>query len=160
MGFEDSATVTIYPDSGLISADNQKLFACRTPLYPVRLIADTGDRTEKQVWHQVLSSATHVGLCKEDNESMIFFTMFGDSFESNENQPFGLWAMLRPIPYQTRIIRPIHVIIAKKRQQKALAWAAAGHQRLGDQIENTALRTVAENSDLMRMIISTVLTGY
>jgi len=33
-------------------------------------------------------------------------------------------------------------------------------KRIFNILSNTALRTVAENSDLMRMIISTVLTDY
>jgi hypothetical protein len=161
MGVEASEKVTIYPRSGLISVDNQQLFACRTPLYPLRFIADVGIKTEKQLWHEVISNATNVGLSKEeDNTPMIFFTMFGDSFENNENQPFGLWATLQPIPFQRRIIRPLRSIVARKKQQqaKALAWAAAGHSRLGNQIVIKALRTVAENIDLTKMIILAVLT--
>ena len=102
-----------------------------------------------------------MGLSKgEDNELMMFFTMFGDSFESNQNQPFGLWAQLHPI--QISILRPLRAIVARKKQQKAklLAWAAAGHQRLGNQIEVNPLRTVAENTDLMRMIMFAVLATY
>ena len=89
---------------------------------------------------------------------MIFFTMFGDSFESNENQPFGLWAILQPIPYQRRIIQPFRAFLTKKKQQreKALAWSTAGHQRLGDRIGIKSLRAVAENTDLMRMIIVSI----
>lgn len=135
MGVAASEKVTIYPMSGLISINNQQLFACRTPLYPLRFIADIGIKTEKQLWYEVISNATHVGLSKEeDNTLMIFFTMFGDSFENNENQPFGLWATLRPIPYQRHIIRPLRALVAWKKQQqaKALAWAAAGHSRLGN----------------------------
>jgi hypothetical protein len=162
MGVEPFEKVTIYPMSGLISVDNQKLFACRAALYPLRIIADVGAKTEKQLWHEVLSNATNVCLCKgeEKNELMIFFTMFGDSFEFNQNQPFGLWATLHPI--QSRIIRPFYVIAARKKQKKAklLAWAAAGHQRLGNQIEVEPLRTVAENIDLMRMIMFAVLDTY
>ena len=140
--------------SGLITIDNQQLFACQRPLYPLRFFADVGANTEKQLWREVLSNATNVGLCKgEDNELMIFFTMLGDSFDFNQNQPFGLWATLHPI--QMSIIRPLRAIVARKKQNKAklLAWAAAGHQRLGNQIEVRALRTVAENADLMRMIM-------
>ena len=157
-GVEPCKKVTIYPMSGLITIDNQQLFACRRPLYPLLFFAYLGAKTEKQLWHEVLSNATNVGLCKgEDNELMIFFTMLGDSFDFNQNQPFGLWATLHPI--QSRILRPLRAIVARKKQNKAklLAWAAAGHQRLGNQIEVRALRTVAENTDLMRMIMFAVL---
>ena len=148
MGVEASEKVTIYPRSGLISVNNRQLFACRTPLYPLRFIADIGTKTEKQLWHEVISNATNVGLSKEeDNTPIIFFTMFGDSFENNENQPFGMWSTLQPIPY--RIIRPLRAIVAwkKQHQAKALAWATAGHSRLGNQIEIEALRTVAHRPD-------------
>jgi len=160
-GVEPYEKVTIYPMSGLITIDNQQLFACRAPLYPIRIIADVGAKTEKQLWREVLSNATNVGLSKEEeSELSIFFTMFGDSFEFNQSQPFGLWATLHPI--QISILRPLRAIVARKKQQKAklLAWAAVGHQRLGNQIEVNPLRTVAENTDLMRMIMFTVLATY
>jgi hypothetical protein len=159
-GVESFEKVTIYPVSGLISLDNQQLFACRRPLYPLGIIADVGAKTEKQLWHEVLSSATNVGLSKgEDNELMMFFTMFGDSFESNQNQPFGLWAQLHPI--RSRVIRPLYAVVARKKQkrEKFAAWAAAGHRRLGNQIEVEPLRAVAENTDLMRMIMLAVLAS-
>ena len=159
-GVEPCEKVTIYPMSGLITIDNQQLFACRAPLYPIRIIADVGAKTEKQLWHEVLSSATNVGLSKgEDNELMMFFTMFGDSFESNQNQPFGLWAQLHPI--RSRVIRPLYAVVARKKQkrEKFAAWAAAGHRRLGNQIEVEPLRAVAENTDLMRMIMLAVLAS-
>ena len=153
--------VTIYPTSGLISLDDKQLFACHRALYPLWVIADVGVKVEKQLWHEVLLNATNVGLNngEEENVLMIFFTMFGDSFESNQDQPFGLWAQLEPIPYQSRIIRPLHAIIArrKRKKEKLLAFAAAGHHRLGNQIEVEPLKAVAENADLMRMIILAVL---
>ncbi len=158
-----SEKVTIYAKSGLISVNDQRLFACRRPLYPLRFIADIGSKTEKQLWFEVLSNATNVALSKEeDNTPMIFLTMFGDSFEINENQPFGLWATLQPVQYQRLIIRPLRAIVARKKKQQAmaLAWAAAGHSRLGDQIEIKSLRIVAENTDLMKMIILAVVATY
>ena len=160
-----ASKVTIYPDSGLISIDDQRLFMCRAPLYPIRLISrhDVGANTEKELWNEVLSNATHVALSHEEDEQQIFFTMFGDSFENSQAQPFGLWAILRPISYQRRIFRPLRVIVAmsKRQKEKALAWACASHPRLGNQISIKSLRTVAENKDLMRMIIlAVVATTY
>ncbi len=160
----EASKVTIYTNSGLISVDNRQLFMCRAPLYPLRLVtsAGLGPKTEKELWNEVLSHATHVGLSHDEDELQIFFTMFGDSFEINETQPFGLWAVLRPIPYQRSVLRPLRAIVARKRQQreKALAWATAGHQRLGNMISIKSLQTVAENTDLMRLIILAVLTTY
>jgi hypothetical protein len=103
-----------------------------------------------------------VALSHEEDEQQIFFTMFGDSFISNEAQPFGLWATLKPIPYQGRILRPLRAIVVMKKRQKekALAWASASHHRLGNQIRTKSMRTVAENPDLMRMIILAVVTSY
>ncbi len=150
-----ASKVTIYPVSGLISIDDQQLFMCRAPLYPLRLIspaAGLGAKTEKELWNEVLSNATHVALSHEEDEQQIFFTMFGDSFERNEEQPFGLWATLRPIPYRI-LFQPLHAIVVKKQRTKALAWAAVSHPRLGNQISIKSLQRVAENADLMRMII-------
>ena len=159
-----ASEVTIYPNSGLISVDNQHLFMCRAPLYPLLLFtpAGLGPKTEKELWYEVLSHATHVGLSHDEEELQIFFTMFGDLFEINETQPFGLWATLRPNPYQRSIFRPLYAIVARKKQQKekALAWAAAGHCRLGNQISIKSLQIVAENIDLMRLIILAVVTTY
>ena len=159
-----ASKVTIYPNSGLISVDDQQLFMCRAPLYPLRLItpAGLGPKPEKELWCEVLSYATHVGLSHDEGELQIFFTMLGDSFEINETQPFGLWATLRPIPYQRSIFRPLRALVAKKKQQKekALAWAAVGHQRLGNRISVKSLQKVAENTDLMRLIILAVVTTY
>ena len=101
-----------------------------------------------------------MALSHDENQQQIFFTMCGNSFEHNEAQPFGLWATLLPI--QRNILRPLHAFVVMKTQQKekALAWAAASHQRLGNQIGIKSLRTVAENTDLMRLIILAVITTY
>ena len=158
-GFKASK-ITIYPSSGLISVDDQQLFVCRAALYPLRLVTDAGlgSKLEKELWYEVLSNATHVGLSHDEDELQIFFTMLGDSFEINEIQPFGVWARLRPI--RRSIFRPLRAIVARKKQQKekALAWAAVGHQRLANQIDIQSLKTVAGNMDLMRLIILAVVT--
>ncbi len=50
--------------------------------------------------------------------------------------------------------------LSDSQMHMALAWAAASHQRLGNQIGIKSLRTVAENTDLIRRIILAVITTY
>jgi hypothetical protein len=160
-----ASKVTIYPISGLISIDDRQLFMCRVLQYPLRLIAPVDllppTKTEKELWHEVLSSVTHVALSHDEDQRQIFFTMFGNSFERNEAQPFGLWATLRPVPYRKRILRPLRTLAAAavrgRSTEKAAAWACAGQPRLGDQIPSPAVQTVAENLDLMLLIILAVV---
>lgn len=141
----NASEVVIFPRSKLVIIDKCMLFSCRI-VYQMYPTLRRGD--------DVLAATTHVGLNRdEEGDLEIFLTTARQeafSFETNETQPFGIWADL--IPVKMKSVLSIQKIGRKyifQRRLVYLAWAMVGHQRSN---ANGWLRELSNNTDLMRII--------
>ena len=139
--------VCIYPKSQLISIDKYKLFSCRecfmSQLFPM-----------EEDWHRLLSATTHVGLSRDEDDALIFLTRRTDggslTFSFANEQPFGIWAVLNPLPIQGLL--HLQKRARAKYQARVLAFAQASHPRLGHDVDPW-MKEVMHDSELVRAVV-------
>ena len=139
--------VCIYPKSQVISIDRYKLFSCRecitSEYFPL-----------EEDWHQLLSETTHVGLSRDEDDALIFFTRRTDggrfTFAYANEQPFGIWAVLNPLPIQGLL--HLQRRVRAKYQARVLAFAQVTHTRLGLDAKPWT-KEVADDTELLRAVV-------
>ena len=135
----------IYPESQLISVDRHKLFSCRECITAQFFSLEEN-------WQRVLSATTHVGLSRDD--ALIFLTRRTDgarfTFSHANEQPFGIWAVLNPLPIQGLL--QLQRRVRAKYQARVLAFAQASHTRLGMRVDPW-LKEVVDDTELLRAVV-------